>query len=91
MSISTRTIHFDSRQLSRCHEPWIKRIISTLPALPQQHHHTTHHPCSRQQQALHCRYTNRDDLDFAAVADMPPVQEWDLQDNAAGLIEYPTQ
>ncbi len=40
---------------------------------------------------MHCRYSNRDDLDFAAVAEMAPIQEWDLQDNTAGLIEYPTQ
>jgi hypothetical protein len=38
-------------------------------------------------------YVNRDDLDFAAVRDLPPTQEWDLQPdgNARGLIEYPTR
>jgi PITH domain len=36
-------------------------------------------------------YINRDDLDFSAVSSMPAVQEWDLQDNSAGLLEYPTQ
>ena len=36
-------------------------------------------------------FTNRDDLDFAAVADLSPVQCWDLQDNSSGQLEYPTQ
>lgn len=36
-------------------------------------------------------YINRDDLDFSTVSSLPPVQEWDLQDNTAGVIEYPTQ
>ena len=36
-------------------------------------------------------FINRDDLDFATVAGMPAVQEWDLLENAAGQIEYPTQ
>ncbi len=36
-------------------------------------------------------YTNRDDLDFSLVADLPPVQQWDLQENLTGQIEYPTQ
>jgi hypothetical protein len=38
-------------------------------------------------------YVNRDDLDFAAVRDLPPAQEWDLQPdgNARGVVEYPTR
>ncbi|BDA48813.1 PITH domain-containing protein 1 [Coccomyxa sp. Obi] len=36
-------------------------------------------------------YVNRDDLDFSVVADLPPVQQWDLQENLTGHIEYPTQ
>ena len=39
-------------------------------------------------------FINRDDLDFGAVAvegGLPAVQEWDLLENAAGLVEYPTQ
>jgi hypothetical protein len=37
-------------------------------------------------------FTNRDDLDFAAVSSMAPAQEFELQrDNAAGVLEYPTQ
>lgn len=36
-------------------------------------------------------YTNRNDLDFAAVADMAPVQAWDLQENQQASMEYPTQ
>lgn len=36
-------------------------------------------------------YTNRDDLDFAAVEDLPPVQKWDLAENLQGQIELPTQ
>ncbi|KAL4857139.1 PITH domain-containing protein [Chlorella vulgaris] len=35
-------------------------------------------------------YTNRDDLDFSAVADVPAVQEWALLENFDGQIEYPT-
>ena len=36
-------------------------------------------------------YVNREDLDFGTVADLPPVQKWDLQENLRGEIEYPTQ
>ena len=36
-------------------------------------------------------YTNREDLDFSTVAELPPVQQWDLQENLNGNIEYPTQ
>ncbi len=36
-------------------------------------------------------YINRDDLDFATVADLPAVQEWELLENYSGQIEYPTQ
>ena len=36
-------------------------------------------------------FINREDLDFAAVADLPPVQEWELLENHGGQIEYPTQ
>ena len=36
-------------------------------------------------------YTNRNDLDFASVADMVPVQAWDLQEHQQASMEYPTQ
>lgn len=36
-------------------------------------------------------FVNRDDLDFSAVADLAPVQEWDLLENQNGVMEYPTQ
>lgn len=36
-------------------------------------------------------YINRDDIDFTTVADLAPVQEWELQDNSSGFLEYPTQ
>lgn len=36
-------------------------------------------------------YTNRHDLDFAAVTDMVPVQAWDLQEQQQASMEYPTQ
>eukprot|EP00879_Flechtneria_rotunda_P025864 GHRR01027518.1.p1 GENE.GHRR01027518.1~~GHRR01027518.1.p1 ORF type:complete len:110 (+),score=25.96 GHRR01027518.1:1068-1397(+) len=37
-------------------------------------------------------FINRDDLDFTTIANMMPVQEWDLQEvNITGLLEYPTQ
>ena len=36
-------------------------------------------------------FTNRDDLDFGAVADLPPTQKWDLGENLRGQIELPTQ
>ena len=36
-------------------------------------------------------YTNREDLDFSTMAELPPVQQWDLQENLNGSIEYPTQ
>jgi hypothetical protein len=38
------------------------------------------------------RFLNRDDLDFAAVEQLAPVQEWDLQrEDPQGVLEYPTQ
>ena len=36
-------------------------------------------------------YVNREDIDFAAVSDLPPAQSWDLQPNMQGDLEYPTQ
>ena len=36
-------------------------------------------------------FTNRDDLDFATVADLPPTQSWELAENLDGRIELPTQ
>ena len=36
-------------------------------------------------------YTNRNDLDFATVADMAPIQAWDLQEQQQASLEYPTQ
>ena len=36
-------------------------------------------------------YTNRNDLDFATVADMAPTQAWDLQEQQQASMEYPTQ
>eukprot|EP00873_Tetraselmis_striata_P000666 jgi/Tetstr1/420930/TSEL_011991.t1 len=36
-------------------------------------------------------FINRNDLDFAMAESMAPVQEWELLDNAAGHIEYPTK
>jgi hypothetical protein len=36
-------------------------------------------------------FVNREDLDFATVAELQPVQQWDLQENEAGQMEYPTQ
>lgn len=35
-------------------------------------------------------YINRDDLDFAMVNDLTPLQEWDLQEDFRGILEYPT-
>lgn len=36
------------------------------------------------------RYINRDNLDFSIVSTLPPVQEWDLQFDQSGVLEYPT-
>ncbi len=36
-------------------------------------------------------YVNREGLDFASIGDVPPVQQWDLQENLSGQMEYPTQ
>lgn len=36
-------------------------------------------------------YTNRNDLDFATVADMAATQAWDLQEHQQASMEYPTQ
>jgi hypothetical protein len=40
---------------------------------------------------LCCSFINRDDLDFAGIASMAPLQEWDLQESNDGSLEYPTQ
>ena len=34
---------------------------------------------------------HRDALDFGSVADMPPTQQWDLQESGQADMEYPTQ
>lgn len=36
-------------------------------------------------------FVNRDDLDFSTAGQLAPVQEWDLVENLAGTMEYPTQ
>ncbi len=36
-------------------------------------------------------FVNRDALDFSSVADMPPTQQWDLQESGQADMEYPTQ
>jgi hypothetical protein len=36
-------------------------------------------------------FINRDDLDFSSVQDMKSVQEWDLQEDYQGVMEYPTR
>ena len=36
-------------------------------------------------------YVNREGLDFSTVADLTPMQQWDLQENLSGQMEYPTQ
>jgi len=36
-------------------------------------------------------FINRDDLDFATAADLPPTQSWELPENLDGRIELPTQ
>ncbi|WIA37737.1 hypothetical protein OEZ86_014615 [Tetradesmus obliquus] len=36
-------------------------------------------------------FINRDDLDFASISSMAPLQEWDLQQDNDGSLEYPTQ
>jgi len=34
-------------------------------------------------------YTNRE-LDFDSVAELAPIQSWDLQEDFRGVLEYPT-
>lgn len=36
-------------------------------------------------------FLNRDDLDFGMVQEMQPVQEFTLNEDFAGVLEYPTQ
>jgi len=36
-------------------------------------------------------FANRDDIDFSNANDAKPVQEWDLQEDFRGEIEYPTR
>jgi len=36
-------------------------------------------------------YINREDIDFDNVETMSPVQEWDLQEDPSGLLNYPTR
>jgi hypothetical protein len=40
---------------------------------------------------LACRYTNREDLDFGAVQDLQPVQQFDLNHDSRGILEYPVK
>jgi hypothetical protein len=53
---------------------------------------TAYPPCALPLPQLHtCSFINRDDLDFASITSMAPVQEWDLQESNDGSLEYPTQ
>jgi hypothetical protein len=36
-------------------------------------------------------FTNRDDIDFGNASSLTPVQEWDLQEDNKGILEYPTR
>ena len=36
-----------------------------------------------------CRFVNREDLDFATVQDVPPTQEFTLNEDFRGILEYP--
>lgn len=36
-------------------------------------------------------FVNHESLDFADAEELPPVQEWDLVEDALGVIEYPTR
>ncbi|KAK3274289.1 hypothetical protein CYMTET_17526 [Cymbomonas tetramitiformis] len=36
-------------------------------------------------------FTNREDLDFSVVNDLPALQEWDLAENPRGELEYQTR
>ena len=51
--------------------------------------------CSRKHIAITQPYSHhfgaREDLDFGTVAELAPVQKWDLQENLRGEIEWPTQ
>lgn len=38
-----------------------------------------------------CRFTNRDDMDFGMAAEMHPVQEFSLNEDFTGVLEYPLQ
>lgn len=60
--------------------PWLSH-----PLCAYRVHPPAPHSCHAQ------AYINRDDLDFGAVADLPPVQEWELVENLQGQMEYPTQ
>lgn len=35
-------------------------------------------------------FVNQEGIDFSDVADLPPVQEWDLAAEATAQLEYPT-
>ena len=36
-------------------------------------------------------FVNREGLDFAMAGEVAPVQQWDLQEDLGGRMEYPTQ
>ena len=36
------------------------------------------------------RFINREDIDFSTAESMPAMQEWDLQEDARAVLEYPT-
>eukprot|EP00850_Spirogloea_muscicola_P005216 SM000023S07672 [mRNA] locus=s23:735661:737895:- [translate_table: standard] len=36
-------------------------------------------------------FSNREDIDFSNVQDLPPLQEWELAENTRGEVEYVTK
>jgi hypothetical protein len=38
-----------------------------------------------------CRYTNQDNLDFATAQEIPSVQDFTLNEDPRGILEYPVK
>jgi len=38
-----------------------------------------------------CRFTNRDNIDFDLAQRLPPVQEFDLQEDFTASVDYATR
>ena len=46
---------------------------------------------SRANRLNHCRFVNQEGLDFSTAQDVAPTQEFDLNEDFRGILEYPVK